>query len=87
MNQEEIQQQLEMQKQVDQMEIIVKRHLTKEALQRFGNIKAAHPEKALQVLVVLVEYLQKNPQQIDDEKLKSLLQSLAEKKEFNIQRK
>ncbi len=44
----ELAQQNEAQEQIDNIENFAKKFLTKEALERFGNLKQAHPEKALQ---------------------------------------
>ena len=86
MNQEE---QMQFQQQVQQLEMVVKQKLTKQALERFGNIKSAHPEKAIQLLAVLGQAIQSGQikDQIDDEQLKEILIKLTpEKKEFNIKR-
>jgi len=85
---EQLQEQLQ-QQQVEQLESAVKQAMTKEALERFGNIKAAHPEKAVQLLVVLAQMLQSGQlKQINDDVLKEILTKLQpEKKEFNIRKK
>ena len=59
---------------VKRLEIIVKQFLTKDALVRYGNLKAEHPEKAVQILVILGQAAQsgKLKEKIDDEKLKEL---------------
>lgn len=74
--------------QITQLEELVRQHLTKEALSRYGNLKVAHPEKAIQVLVVLGKGIQSRKlKTIDDEMLKSVLQKMApEKKEFKMRR-
>ena len=81
--------QAQIQQQVEQMEEIVRQFLTKEALERYGNIKAAHKEKALQMLVVLFQAIQKGQIQgkIEDSLLKKILEQLTpKKKEFTIKR-
>ncbi len=72
--------------QITQLEELVRQHLTKEALSRYGNLKVAHPEKAIHALVVLGKGIQnKRIKTIDDEMLKSILQKLTpEKKEFKM---
>ncbi|MBS3097853.1 hypothetical protein J4209_03620 [Candidatus Woesearchaeota archaeon] len=87
--QEQIKQEAQLQQQVGQLEMIVRQILTKEALQRYGNLKAAHPEKAIQLLVVLGQAIQQGQiQKIDDSQLKEILKQLSPgKKEFKIQRK
>ncbi|MBW2982028.1 hypothetical protein KY343_04055 [Candidatus Woesearchaeota archaeon] len=89
MNQEEMQKQMQLQQQIQQLEFIVKQKLTKQALERFGNVKAAHPEKAIQLLAILGQAIQtgKIEDQIDDDQLKDILMRLTpEKKDFNIRR-
>ena len=63
--------------------------LSKEALQRYGNLKAAHQEKAVQLLVILGQSIQQGhiKEKISDEKLKDILKQLQpEKKDFKIKR-
>ncbi len=82
------QEELQLQKQVEQLEAIVRGVMTKEAMQRYGNVKAAHPDKAVQALVVLAQLAQQGVQKIDDDKFKEILQRLTpKKKEFRIKRK
>lgn len=78
----------QMQLQIEQLESIVKQALTKDALQRFGNLKAAHPEKAMQLLAILAQALQQGQiSQIDDNTLKEILIKITpEKKEFKIKK-
>ena len=72
----------------EQLESIVKAQMTKEAISRYGNLKVAHPEKAVQALVVLAQLLQQNKiTMIDDTILKDVLLKLTPpKKEFKIKR-
>ena len=69
------------------MEGMVKPLLTKDALVRFGTIKAAFPEKAVQVLVVIAQLAQAGRiKNVDDAMLKKLLAQLAPKqRETKIQ--
>jgi len=92
---EELQKQLQgqqeeeeqLQQQINQIEAIVKTKLTKEALSRLGNIKAAHPEKYIQLLAVLGQLIGKF-NAIDDKLLKDILVKLEPKKhQFNVRRK
>ena len=82
------QEETQLQQQIEQLELIVKQALTKEALQRYGNLKAAHPEKAMQLLVILAQAIQQGQiSQVDDKTLKEILIKLTpEKKEFKIKR-
>lgn len=70
-----------------QVEQLVKQHLTKEAIQRYGNIKAAYPQKAMQVVAVLAQAIQEGQVSVvDDKMLKSLLEKMQTKVEFNIRK-
>ena len=86
--QEEMQEQAQLQHQVHQLEAMVKAVMTKEAMERYGNIKAAHPERAVQVMVVLAQLLQAGQlKSVDDSTMKQVLARLQpEKKEFKITR-
>ncbi len=88
--QQQHQEDTEAQQQFAQVETAVKQLFTKEALARYGNIKTAHQEKALQLIVVLAQLLQSGriKQKIDDSTLKSILSRLTgEKRETKIIRK
>lgn len=81
--------QSQIQQKIEQMEAVVKQFFTKEALARYGNLKAAQQEKAMQVLVVLFQAIQKGQVQgkIEDSLLKKILEQLTtKKKEFRISR-
>jgi programmed cell death protein 5 len=66
--------------QVAQLEGMVKPLLTKEALTRYGTIKTAFPEKAMQVLVVIAQLAQAGRiKSVDDGMLKKLLIQLTPK--------
>lgn len=61
------------------LEGMVKVRLTRDALQRYGNIKAAHPERAVQLLVVLGRLINTGRAgMIGDEELKSVLRMMSE---------
>ena len=90
MNDLELQKQIEFQQQVAQLENLVKGHLSNDAISRYGNLKSAHPEKAMQALVVLSQMIQSGQisDRIDDEMLKNILIRMQpEKREFKIRRK
>ena len=71
----------EIQQQIAQLELLVKKVLTKKALQRYGNLKTAHPELAIQLLVLLGQAVQSGQiKTVDDEALKNLLMRLQPKK-------
>ena len=74
--------------QVQQLETLVKQRMTKEAVQRYGNIKLANPDKAVQLLAILGQFIQSGRlETIDDELLKKILMKMQEpKKDFNIKK-
>ena len=81
--------QAQIQQQIEQMESIVKQFFTKDALARYGNLKTAHQEKSMQLLVVLFQAIQKGQIQgkIEDSLLKKILEQMTpEKKEIKIKR-
>lgn len=85
LNQQQKQQQLL--RQVEILEATVKQYLTKEAVTRYGTLKAAHTDKALQVLMVLAQLIQEKriTHKLSDEEFKSILIQLQQpKKQFNI---
>ena len=88
-NAQQLDEESQLKQQIEQMESAVKQFFTKEALARYGNLKAAHQEKAIQVLVVLFQAIQKGQVQgkIEDSLLKKILEQLTpKKKEFKIHR-
>ncbi|MBW2975284.1 hypothetical protein KY366_06200 [Candidatus Woesearchaeota archaeon] len=87
---EEMQEQQQLQAQVEQLEIMLRQFLSKEALQRYGNLKAAHREKALQLLVILGQAIQQGniKEKITDEQLRDILKRMSPKKrDITITRK
>jgi len=72
----------QMQQQIEQMEAIIRQVLTKDALARYGNLKTAHQEKAVQLLLVLFQAMQKGQirGKVDDSTLKKILEQMTPKK-------
>ena len=65
---------LRFQQQIAALESAVKQRLTKDALQRYGTIKVAHPEKAMQLIIVISKLMESNPgYQVSDNELKEIL--------------
>ncbi|MBW2992042.1 hypothetical protein KY345_02375 [Candidatus Woesearchaeota archaeon] len=84
---EQINQEAQLLQQVEMIENAVKTRMTKEAIQRYGTIKMANPEKAIHVLMVMARALEtKQVTQINDDLLKHFLGALTQKKDFNIKR-
>ncbi|MBS3144532.1 hypothetical protein J4208_03015 [Candidatus Woesearchaeota archaeon] len=80
MSQEDIQKQIEFQKQIQVLETTVKQYLTKEAITRYGNIKAAHQQKAIQIITILAQLIQSGQitEKIDDAQFKEILLKMQE---------
>ena len=66
---------LQLQRQFAQIETIVKQKMTKEALTRYGTIKAAHPQKAVHIMVALAQNIE-TIKVITDEVLKQVLTAM-----------
>ncbi len=78
--------QLKFQQQVEMLENAIKQRLTREAVERYSNLKAAHPEKAIQLLTVLAQVAEQHGQ-IDDEMLKEILMQMSpERRETKIRK-
>ncbi|MEK6841278.1 MAG: DNA-binding protein [Nanoarchaeota archaeon] len=83
---DEVNEKLELQKQIQEIESIAKQYLNKDALIRYGNLKTAFPEKAIKIATFIVQLVNNNQitEKLDDEKFKFLLRQLEDKKEFRI---
>jgi len=80
----------EIKKKIEEMEHVVRKYMTGEALTRLGIVKSAHPETGLQVTMMIYQMVQEGQlnAKIDDSVLKTLLQNIQQsKKEFNFLRK
>ncbi len=84
----ELQQHQNIQHQISMIEASVKQLMDKEAVTRYGNIKAADPEKAIAVLGMLAQVMQSRKlEKIGDETLKRVLLMLSQKKDIKITRR
>jgi len=84
LDQEQLQQQVEM------LEGVARNYMTPEAISRYGNLKAGHPEKAIQLIAFIAQAVQAGQikERLTDESLRALLiQMQPKKKEFKITRK
>ena len=84
-----MQRQAETSSQLDQLETVVKSHLEKDALARFGTIRAADPEKGQQLVMIIAQLIQQGRvrKPLTDDELKMILTQLSPpKKEFRITR-
>lgn len=75
--------------QIQQLEQLARTVMDSEAMQRYGTLKTAHPEKAVQALLVLAQLVQSQRlKNLDDEGFKEILRQLdTGKKDFTITRK
>lgn len=84
MNTQEIQKQeeLKLQQQVLQLEAYVKQYLTGEAISRYGNIKSAHPEKAIQIITFIAQLAHNNQikNKLSDQEFKQMLMYITQEK-------
>lgn len=79
--QDAIDEEQQAQQQIAQLESGLKQLMTPDALQRYSNVKLAHPEKAVQALVVMAQLLESgNARAIDDTNLKNILAHLTPQK-------
>lgn len=78
-NAERQQAEAEMAQQLEAIEEAVKAHLTKEALQRYGTLKLAHPETATQLVLAVAQAIESGKLRgmLGDEQLKEALQQLS----------
>ncbi len=74
----ELQERIQLQKQVELMERLAKQNMTKEAVMRYGNIKTAYPEKAVKVAIIIAQMVQNGRinEKINDFQLKNLLMEI-----------
>lgn len=79
----EIKQQQHIKQQIEQIEMIAKQFMTREALERYSNIKVAHPETAIKVITLIANAAQTSQlsNKLTDEQFKRLLQQIQPEKE------
>ncbi len=88
--QKQLQEQQKVQQQIEQLELLAKQHMTPEAVSRYGNLKVAHTEKAIQSIAMVVQLVQQGKihEKLTDDMYKNLLLNITpEKKGFKITRK
>lgn len=88
-NQQDLNEQVKVQQQILQLENMAKQFLSNEAIARYGNIKSAHPQKALQVIAVIAQLAQQGKlrEKLSDEEFKQLLIELEpQRREAKIAR-
>ena len=90
LNEIDIGEQEKLQKQVEMLELELKKYLDKDAISRYGNLKTAHPELAIQIMMFIIQGVNSNKLDIpvNDIKFKELLNYFQKpKKEFKLVRK
>lgn len=90
MNTEEIKKQQELQQQIIQIEDTAKKFMTREAIERYSNIKIANASKALQIVILINELASSGnlKEKITDDQLKQILiQTEPKKRQTRIIRK
>ena len=83
----ELEEQVKLKKQIELIEENAKKYLSKEAVNRFGNLRLAHPDKALRVCGLILEAVNRGQikDKLNDEEFLGLLRLLEEpKKEFHM---
>lgn len=76
--------------QIDALERLVKNYLDREATVRYGTLKTAHPELAVQLLVMIANAVESGVvrERLTDAQLKEILKKITPgKKETSITRK
>ena len=84
-----MQERVKLQQKILEIEKIAKSKMTNEAISRYGNLKSAHPEKALQAAAMIAQLSQQNQinEQITDAQFKDLLLQMdSPKREISIRR-
>jgi DNA-binding TFAR19-related protein (PDSD5 family) len=88
--QNDLKEQIKLQQQISALENIAKQYMTNEAISRYGNLKSAHLELAIQVIAIIAQGVQMGQikEKINDEQFKDLLMRIQKpKREIKIQRK
>lgn len=86
----ELKKQIQLQQQIELLETVAKQFMTSDAISRYGNLKAAHPDKAIQAIAIIAQAVESGQLKgkLDDEGFKKLLLQLTpEKREFKLTRK
>ena len=87
MNEVQDNEQQELLAQIQQLEMQFVAKLTKQARERFGNIKAANPQGYVQIMIALSQTFT-NMENVNDEQFKEMLRQLQPKKrDIKITRK
>lgn len=87
MNENEAEERKKLQQKILEIESIAKAYMTQEAISRYGTLKSAHQEKALQAIALIAQLVSQKQikEKITDQQFKQLLMRLEpEKRETKI---
>jgi DNA-binding TFAR19-related protein (PDSD5 family) len=86
--QQEFNEQIQIQQQIEQLEVVAKKFMTHNAVSRLNNLKLAHQDKAIKVIVSISQLVMKGQinEKINEKQLIDILKRMDIKKEFNIKR-
>lgn len=87
--QKQLEEQIKNQQQIEILEGVAKQFLTKEAVERYGRIKIAHPEVAIKTIAIIAQAAQLGQltEKVSDIEFKELLSRIQEgKKEFTFRK-
>ncbi len=82
MNNSEVEEQKKIQQKILEIESLAKKYMTQDAITRYGNLKSAHPQKALQAIALIAQLVSQNKieEKINDQQFKALLMKLEPEK-------
>ena len=86
-NHNEVEEKRNIQEKILEIENLAKKFMSAEAISRYGTLKSAHPEKALQSIAFIAQLGSENKikERVSDQQYKELLMKLEpEKKETKI---
>ena len=76
---------VELKQKLDKLEAISRSVMTREAFQRYSNLKLVYPEKAVRLLILIGQLVQTNRiMKIGDAELKLLLEKMDAQKDAKI---
>lgn len=88
--QQELKEQAQLKQQILMLENIAKKFLTREAIERYGTLKSAHPELAVKAIAIIAQAAQQGEikETITDDMFKNMLKQIqAPKRDIKITRK
>lgn len=88
--QQELKEQVQIKQQILMLENIAKRYLTRDAIERYGTLKSAHPEIAVRAIAIIAQAAQQGEikEIITDDMFKTILKQIqTPKRDIKITRK